>query len=231
MSKTLMLLAAGALAALALTALPSAASAGEFIATCSNGQKECFGVGISTARPTLEDDGGARIECTGVAIIEATVIHSASTGTTQITFNGCKDEGTGFSCNNTGTSGEITTNTMTFHLVYLENSTTTPVGVLLTGVNVTFSCAGGLVKKTVTGNIIGEISNPQCGVNATSHSSNFESLALTGTQRWEQITTAGTLFDLTSGSETSDTTTSSMKGKGTVSWSGVDVRLDCGVTV
>jgi hypothetical protein len=231
MNRKLMLLAAGALAALAFTALPSAASAGEYLNTCSNGVI-CEGT-ITGGVATLEDDSGSWIECTSVTGT-ATAIHNSSTGTVELTFHGCKDQ-IDFSCTNTATAGTITTQTMISHNVYLEHNASTP-GVKLTGpaggathnLSVTFSCAGGFVKKTVTGTILGQIFEPECKKAKTTGKIVFESKLPTGTQKWEQITTTGLFTDLTSGSESSDTTTSSQTGTGTIAWkAGTTLTLDC----
>jgi hypothetical protein len=54
------------------------------------------------------------------------------------------------------------------------------------------------VSVAVNGNgIIGEITEPACGATAKSGKLKFESVA-TGTQKWTQVTTEGTKFDLTS---------------------------------
>jgi len=229
MSKKLMLLTAGVLAALAFTALPSFASAGEFLNTCSTGLT-CKGT-IVGGKATLQEDNVnlPAVEC-NKASGNATAIHNSSTGTVELTFEECHQDGQpGILCTNVaGKTDQITTNILTSHNVYLEEKTTqTPVGVLLTGVNVTFACAGGLVKRQVTGNVIGEITNPECGKAKGTHSFAFAAKAL-GTQKWEQVTTAGPLFDLTSGSDGPDSTTASQAGTGTITWAaGTTNQLDC----
>jgi hypothetical protein len=232
-----MLLAAGALAALAFTALPSAASAGEFLNTCTTGAgatiNVCEGTVIGGVA-VLEEDSGSTIECTSVTGT-ATAIDNSTTGTVELTFHTCKDPTSGFSCSNTAKAGTITTQTMISHNVYLEHNASTP-GVKLTGpaggVNhnssVTFSCAGGLVKKTVTGTILGEIEEPKCKTHQTTTKFVFAAKLPTGTQKWEQVTTTNAFTDLTSGTETSDTTTASQTGTGTITWkAGQNLTLDC----
>ncbi len=223
MSKKLMLLAAGALAALAFTALPSAASAGEWEHHCTSTggvAEECTGMTIAGGAAELSNDNHEPVSCTAVSGT-ASAEKTGKTGKVELSFTGCKETVTffQFSCSNTATSGKITTNEMTSHNVYLEPNTAaqTKPGLLLTGANVTFECAG-FAKKTVTGNIIGIITNPNCTSAITSETIKFEKLgAATGTtQEWEQVTTSGTFFDLISGPDPSDSTTSSQKGEGTI---------------
>jgi hypothetical protein len=227
MSKRLMLLAAGVLATLAFTALPSMASANEFIATCST-KANCTAT-IAGGAAVLENDAGGAVgtvSCTA-STGTATIEHAKSTGSVSLSFTGCNNNG--FKCNSVGAAaGVINTGSLVSHLIYLEATTAGKKGVLLTNVNVTFECAGGLVKKTVTGNVIGEIEEPNCGTAKASHKINFEPGAATGSQQWTQITKAGTIFDLTSGTHASDTTTSSQKGTGTLTYNGgATVTLDC----
>ncbi len=237
MSKKLMLIAAGALAALAFTALPSAASAGEFEHHCTSTggvAQECTGMTIAGGAAELSNDNHEAVTCTAVTGT-ATAAKTGTTGSAKLTFTGCKETVTffQFSCTNTGTSGKIESNSMVTHNVYLEPNTQaqTKPGLLLTGANVTFECAG-FAKKTVTGNIIGIITNPNCTSAITSFEVNFKKLgAATGTtQEWEQITTSGTFFDLISGPDPSDSTTSSQTGEGTITTkAGQHIRFTCHV--
>ena len=231
MSKKSMLLTAGALAALVFTALPSIASAGEFLNTCSTA-KTCEGT-IKGGVATLEEDNGTAVECTEVDG-NANATHNSSTGTVELTFKTCHQDGNpGITCTNIAGTSNITTNTLVSHNVYLEKlPTETPVGILLTGVNVTFTCAGGLIKKKVTGNIIGEYTNPECEKAKAGHNITFASKAPTGTQKWEQVTTAGPLFDLTMGADEPDTTTASLAVTVAIIWAaGTTLTLDCKATV
>jgi hypothetical protein len=217
MNKKLMLLAAGALSALAFAALPAVASAGEFNVDCTT----CSGTISSTAEATLTTDSGSiaeKIKCTGATSGTATQTNGTSTGTVQIVFTGCKDEFISSQCNSTGISGEIKTNVMTSHMVRIDPiSGATPTGtpgVLLTGSNVTFTCPVVGVTKTVTGNIIGHWTNPECGKSVASHTVTFG--AEGNNQKYRQVTTTGTVFNLTSGSQASDATASAQIGSGAV---------------
>src|SRR5215216_5579315 len=225
MSKKLMLLAAGALTALAFAALPAVASAAEFEAHCS-ASATCSGT-IAGGQAVLQDDSGGlagKVTCT-TTTGTTTQTSTSSTGTATLTFDHCT-AGLGGECENEGVGTQkIVTNQLVSHLVIIHASPKV-VGVLLTGINVTFTCHTfiGTVRKTVTGNIIGEITNPNCGVAKTSHTLTF---AKTGPepadpQKYMQVTTAGTKFDLTSGTHSpepgSDSTTSSQTGTGTTSY-------------
>jgi hypothetical protein len=223
MSKKMMLLAAGVLAALAFTALPSIASAGEFNATCSSGAT-CTGTVQSTGHATLESSGGLQVTCTSVTG-STSQTNNSSTGSANLVFHGCTESVFGTSC---GTGGTITANSMVSHLVYLEHDKSVK-GILLTNANVTFSCFGGFVKKTVTGSIIGEIENPSCGVAKTHHTINFEAGATTGSQKWTKITTTGTVYDLISNNHAGGAyETSSQTGTAHINYNeGKSVTLDC----
>jgi len=124
----------------------------------------------------------------------------------------------------------ITTNSMASDLIYidpLETNKGTP-GVLLTGVNVTFTCAA-FIKKTVTGNIIGHWENPQCGSSVASHKVTFSEISA-GKQKYTQVTTVGTAFDLISNNDTepSEYKTSSQTGSGVLSAeSSNNVKFTC----
>jgi hypothetical protein len=73
----------------------------------------------------------------------------------------------------------------------------TPIGILITIGDVQITCAGGLLTKTLTGNVIGELETPNCGTAGTTYNLNFApASAGSTTQRYEQVTTTGTLFDL-----------------------------------
>lgn len=230
MTKNRLLLAVGVLTALALTALPSSAFAGEFTATCSSGAT-CLGTVEGTGTAIIEDDSKSTlgtIKCTGV-VGSITQTSGSSTGSAQVQFNGCADVVFNYKCSNTGVTGQITTNVLTSHLIKLEDGSALPVGLLLTGVNVTFYCPLIAVPKTVTGSIIAEIENPSCGSAKTHHTISFENSAA-GAQRWRQITTTGAMLDLTVSSHTlsEETTTTSWQATAHVNYpESKTVRLNC----
>lgn len=186
-----MLLAAGALSALAIAALPAMASAGEFEAHCSTGES-CVATVTGGAATLADDSGGSagKIECTSLSGL-AIQSNTSSTGLVQLFFHGCKDEtALHTSCHSAGQpAGTIQTNELVSHLVYIDATPTVLVGVLLTNVNVTILCAGDLVKKTVTGNLIGKIENPECGVARTHHTIEFATTEEAKKQEYTQVTT------------------------------------------
>jgi hypothetical protein len=239
MSKKLMLLAAGALAALAFAALPALASAAEFKGDCGSGAT-CNGTVTGTGNAVLQDDSGGaagRVVCTG-STGTSSQTHESPTGTVTLTFTGCevdKSPGGLGECENQGVgTKKIAANQLVSHLIYLEPDKTKEKGILLTGVNVTFTCHTilGTVLKTVTGNIIGEIENPECGKAVTHHTVKFEKANEAepkSPQKWMQITTLEPKFDLTSGSHAADTTTSSQTGTGHIAYTpaGQTVKFTC----
>jgi hypothetical protein len=168
-----------------------------------------------------------------------------TTGELELTFKGCTTElGGTVNCTTSGqTTGTITTNTAVFHNVELEpNPALEPLGVLVTepvnsgkGIGfATFVC-GGLQTIKVTGNVIGEITSKNCNsAKAKSFELNFTTKAgaTEPTQKWEQVTTSGTVYDLTSdftGFPTGDGTniTSAMDAEGTVTFATDEVTPTC----
>lgn len=231
--KKLAILMTGALAAFAVAALPAVATAGEFTADCES-STSCSAT-ITGGIATLTNSNNEKIECASTDGT-ATQTHNSSTGTTELTFTGCKERvsGFGFACNSPGAaSGVITTNPMVSHLIYIDPLTLnegTP-GVLLTGANVTFSCAAYL-KKNVTGNIIGHWTDPQCRMFAASHTVTFEQISA-GNQKYTQVTTTGTKYDLISNNDTElgAYLTSSQTGTGTLTAENNNkARFTCHVT-
>jgi hypothetical protein len=219
-----MLLAAGVLAALAFSALPSVAAAGEFTADCGSGAT-CTGTVESTGITTL-GSANLAIECTSTTGTTSQTSGS-STGSSSLIFKGCRDEIFNGSCTNTGVAGEIKNNTMVSHLIYLEKDKSKK-GVLLTNANTTFECLGGFVKRTVTGSIIGEIENPECGIAKTHHTITFTQ-ASKGQQTWKQITTEGTVFDLIANNDAGGAyETASQVGTAHINYTGGNtVKMTC----
>jgi hypothetical protein len=214
MTKKSMLLAAGALTALAFAALPAGASAEEMLEHCS--AAPCEGVVQSTGSAVLTDDGGARVECAKATGSTPQIAATASTAEVVLTFDECNND-----CNNEGAgTRKIITNVMTGHLITFTKGNPATAGVLLTGVNVTFKCAFGLVTKTVTGNIIGTITNPECGKAVTHHTIVFSQ---TGFGQQTDMTYTGSTFDLLT-----NNTTSALTGEGHVNYAGgKTVTLTC----
>jgi hypothetical protein len=235
MNKRLMLLVAGALAALAFTALPGAASAKETQLDCLTGLPCTFTVagGVSTFSAV----GGDTVSCTsvtGTGGVLNPVNNAATTITVSLKFHGCIETFTGFkfACTTPGQpSGTIvpTANTVG-HIVALPG-TPTENGVLLTNNKATFVCAGGFAKTTVTGNVIGE-NEEKCGAAAsTTQKVNFAPVLEDGKQR---ITTwTGKTFDLLGMTNHPETPTlggtyetAAQTGTGTLTWN-QKVQVTC----
>ncbi|HEX6782333.1 MAG TPA: hypothetical protein VF125_09935 [Solirubrobacterales bacterium] len=227
MKQKLMLIASGALAALALAALPAVAAAGEFAADCENGAATCAGV-FTGGLSEIKNDKGEGSSCSSSSGT-ATVTNGSSTGAIALTFKGCRENITGFkfSCSNTGVAGEISTGSMVTHLIYLEPNAATPgINVTLPPTGVTFNCAG-FAKKTVTGKAIAHLENPNCGTFQASHSATFSQSA-TGVPTWKQATTSGEATDLITNNDAGGAyTTEAVTSTSTIDWTGTKVRLTC----
>lgn len=163
MSKKLMLLAAGALTVVAFTALPSVASAKET-------QIKCLGAGACTYGVTAGESkfstkSGDTLLCTSVTgngSLALDANREATTGEVQLLFIGCKEQNTifKFNCTSAGqAAGTIKPDPIVTHNITDEATfgANVKVGVLLTNVKATFTCAGGFAATTVTGNVIGTL--------------------------------------------------------------------------
>jgi len=195
MTKILMLLAAGALTALAFTALPALASAGEYEVHCQ-GAATCEGViaggGVQITNSTGE---GMTCETLGGNTSFST---TTTTGTVNLVLTGCREVVTAFkaTCTSPGyAGGEIRVNNLTYHIVNLEDSESVP-GTAFTNVNITANCR----FHTFTGSLFGRIEEPTsiCNLAVSTHRAVFEGGAITGSQKYSQITATGEQTDLTS---------------------------------
>jgi hypothetical protein len=198
MNKKLMLLVAGALTALAFTALAGTATAKET-------RIKCEGVGactftISGGEVRLSSHNGDTIWCTSEEgngeVTGLNAERESTTDTMRLLFKGCKEQATifHFSCSNTATAGNITTNVLTTHGIALPG-TPTEAGALLTGLNMTFTCAGGFASTQWTGDLIGE-SETKCNTNTGTVQKLVFSAPTHGTQADRTYT--GTTHDLQS---------------------------------
>jgi hypothetical protein len=234
MNKKLMMLVAGALAALAFTALPGAASAKETALKCESGPPCTFTVagGVSTFSATPSGD---TVTCTSVTGSGGAInLVNNETTTTQVAllFHGCRETATifKFACSSPGTpSGTIHSPTSTAHLIALTGGTGN--GVLLTNPKGTFTCAGGFARTTVTGNVIGEVETPCGSAPSPTQKLNFET---TGHGAQKLKTYTGATFNLigaTNHNETPTATsgyeTAAQSGTGTLTWN-QNVQVTCG---
>jgi hypothetical protein len=154
---------------------------------------------------TLTAEGQKPVSCTEGS--GAGKFTSMTTGEIELTLKGCSSEvsGSKVNCTSSGqATGVITTNTAVVHGVELEpNPAIEPLGVLITGPAGGFAkfVCGGLQTVTLTGNLIGEVTGKNCNsAKSKSMEINFTTKAgaTEPTQKWEQVTTTGTVYDLTS---------------------------------
>ncbi len=142
-----------------------------------------------------------------------TTIHgefeTTTTGTITVTFHGMTGL-FGIHCQTAGQpTGTVVTTKLTFHLVNLEPSPNPKKpGILITPNHTTgnfahFECGG--IAQTLAGNgVLGELVSPACGAKTTALEFKFQRSAILGAghQKWTQITTTGTFYDLTLGGST-----------------------------
>jgi hypothetical protein len=233
MNKKLMLLVAGALTALAFTALPGAASAKETELKCE--KTPCtFSIHGGESKFSATPSGDTVI-CTSVSGNGEAInlVNLATTTTkTKLLFHGCKEQKTifRFACTTPGlSSGTIESNQITGHLVALPGIGTEN-GVLLTDSKGTFTCAGGFARTTVTGNVIGE-NEAKCDTAASNvQKLNFEA---TGHGAQKIKTWTGATFNLIGATEHNTTPTATtgyetaaQTGTGTLTWN-QNVQVTC----
>ncbi|HVD39489.1 MAG TPA: hypothetical protein VNC16_00600 [Solirubrobacterales bacterium] len=213
MTNRSILLATWALAAfIASAALPAISAAGEFKAHCSKGPTCTSNVAGGPA--TFEDDGvgSMKIEC---AKTGGGARHTSGTskGVIIFVFEGCEAEALGFSCNTPGKPlGTIVTNELPYDLVFIDSTPTVLVGMLITSFNETITCPVLSIKRTITGNVIGKIEDPECNVPRASHTIEFKKGAAAGSMQFTQVTTVGQVFDMTWGVHEADGTTLGIRG-------------------
>jgi hypothetical protein len=217
MSKKMMLLAAGALTALAFAALPAVASAGSPVVECGGLNKPCGALSISGGTAELQKTEGPRVHCTTVT---GTGNYTSVTGgTISLSFGGgggtCKETAFNSHCTSAGApSGVINTGTLPFKNVYLTHGKTTPgvtVGPISTPI--TFTCFGGFVHNVVTGSVLGHLesgctTHPAGGVLAL----DFKNSGVPGVQQYRFVTGTGTAENLSSnGAHASQVATGTVK--------------------
>lgn len=166
MSKKMMLLVAGALTALAFTALAGTATAKETKLKCEGAGACTFTASGGVATFSLA--GGDTVKCESWSgngsMTGLNAERESTTSEVQLLSTGCKEQATvfHFACSNTATSGNVTTNVMVGHSIAIP--TGTEAGELLTNAGVTFTCAGGFASTQVTGSVIVE-SESKCNTN------------------------------------------------------------------
>jgi hypothetical protein len=223
MKSKMLLLALSAVTA-AMFAVPSVASAGEWSISEAGAGFTLANVGNTK----LTREGGnsfTDVTCTA-AVGNGNYVAGSKTTTegVALTFTGCTTANGIVPCTTPGQpSKTIITTALTGHNVMLEGTPTSTMGILLTpnGTHfASFECAGKTI--VVTGNgIIGEVEIPctkSAGVpnSAKEFPVKYESTAARGTQKWMQITTTGTNFDLDATENGGAAVTASQDGTGIV---------------
>jgi hypothetical protein len=229
MSKKLMLLVAGVLSALALTALPSVASAGEPTLHCTS--LPCT---YTVAGGVFEfsTTGGSTIKCTSVTGTGNQTALSGTTGSVTLTFHECREQVTGFGFSCTGKeqpARTIKTNSLVTHNIFIEPKVQVPngtPGVLWTNTNLTYTCAG-FQNFTDTGAVIGHTENPQCNTATKTYKLEFAVVGH-GHQKFTTVTTTGLPFDMAVNNDTVSGAyeTEAMKGTLTLTYN-QNVTLTC----
>jgi hypothetical protein len=120
---------------------------------------------------------------------------TATTGTIQLSMSGCTIGAV--TCQSPGQpSGKVTTTAMQFHNIFLEPNKSTP-GILITPNEehyATIFC-GSFIPPLSGNGLITQITVPKCGETRKTATLNFE---FSGEgQKWTQIETEGTKYDLT----------------------------------
>ena len=158
MSKKMMLLALAVVSAAAL-ALPGVASAQE---AHIEGPTSFTGTGSAG---TLAATGEPTITCESTDVTNGRISAGGTTGDLGLDTTGCHTTVFGFTakCRTTGSALDNTIlSSGTFHVITVNNKP----GILVTATPTTVVCAG-ISTIAVSGNIIGTITSPACGVPST----------------------------------------------------------------
>jgi hypothetical protein len=206
MNRKLMLLALASVSATLFAFPPVAAAESSHISSVG---KFTIASEAGTAAAITEHNSSSKWICTSVT--GSGEFTTTTTGKLTLSFHGCGENVFGTAC--TGEvpvhepAGTITTTVLEFHLIEVENNTP---GILITPNNghfATYTCANGLITKKLGGNgLIGHLASICGGAPSTTHTAKFETTneSTPGhTQKWTQITTAGTKYDLTANGTTS----------------------------
>lgn len=190
MSRRLKLLVL-AITGAALFVVPTGAAAGEWKIDCPDGKATCkfTTTGGHSEWHVAESPNMTCTSTTGAGVVN----EGGSTETIEFTFKGCS--GLFGSCNSTGAaSGEVRFGASVFHNIYLNDSKGAPLGMLFTFPTITLNCFG--LPFDLTGSVIAELTQG-CNVESGAFNVGFtDSPENAKTQKWEQITKTGPIFDL-----------------------------------
>lgn len=220
MSKKMMMLATGALTALALAAFPVMASAG-------SPEVECAGVACG---PFTIHGGTVEISRTSAPTTHCTSVtgtgnyNTKTSGTISLILHGCLESAFGSSCTSAGNpAGTVSTGSLPFQNVYLTDSKTTP-GIKIGGtstphqINITHTCFGGFVHNRTTGSLLGHLES-ECTRHPGILRINFTRFQ-PGHQVFTQVTGTGNKTDLISSLNGGAYETASLSG--TTNWTGLN---------
>jgi hypothetical protein len=166
-------------------------------------------VDFSKANPHFVSAGGTSLLTAGF-IISCTSVSSqgqwttegaqntATTGSVRVQFKGCQGPG-GIACSSpVSAAGEIRTEDLIFHLVYIKGLFSHTVGMLFTN-NATTGRFAESSCGNITGNgLIAHLGSPACGKTSKTMTTAFESSSF-GVSRYQEIEGSSTKYHWLSG--------------------------------
>lgn len=178
----------------AALAAPSAASASLHLVPAPTSFQ------MTSSAMTWSETSGGIGNCNGAGTTSGSW-STGTAGTTTLKFEGCK-WGVG-ACTSVGQpSGTIVSSSLTLTPVYL-NAGHTAFGLLLSpkaGAFAEFNC--GIIHRSWTGSLLGQITNPGLNLEAINHTLAFKSLG-SGVQQYTQVEGAGPTYSLVQNGNTS----------------------------
>jgi hypothetical protein len=204
MNKKLMTLALAAVI-VAIFALPAVASAGNWHLEPTDGSRTGPTITITATSSTLSTTSGLTIKSTGLSGTGTFNAESTTTGVITSESAGIKGglkftgvASLGFPCTSAGqAAGTVLTAPLTFHLEKID--TETPGLLIYPGgaegsTFATFTCAG--ITTIVRGNgILGDVTD-KCSEEKEKGTVDFQTNGTNGHQKYKQVTTNGTVYDL-----------------------------------
>jgi hypothetical protein len=224
MSKKMMLLALAVVSAAAFV-LPAGASAQEIHLTNVTSFSGTFDTGTLTAKEEPTITCGETIATGGEFDkpnhVTGTVNAGGTTGNITLDFTACHTTIFGITakCHTEGSPADNTISSSgVFHLITFNSKP----AILVTPVHTTVICAG-ISNTTVTGNVIGTITSPACGVASNSMTIKFEATGPTQTHK----SYTGVNYNLTSQTGTSGTIKEAGLANESTTTSATAGTLDC----
>jgi hypothetical protein len=190
MSKKMLTLLVAALMGFGLVGPPSVAASPD--------------IDFSKANPHFVSSGGTSLLTMGFAVSCTSIssqgqwtteglLNTGSTGSALVTFKGCRVPG-GVACSTSGAaSGEIKSEELIFHLVYIKGFVGHTVGMLFTN-NATTGRFAATSCGNITGNgLIADLSSPACGKTSKTLSTAFQSGSF-GVSSYQEIEGSSTKY-------------------------------------